>query len=100
MSTYLKRAKPLKEVTLRVRTVLENELAYYFYLLTVRFRAGIIKALNYKKNGITSITEPYRVTYSLISNKRYADGVDLIVREMMESAKGLRIPLDKVKLKN
>ncbi len=100
MSTYPKKAKPPKEVTLRARTVLENELAYYFYLSTAKLRAGVIKALDYTKNGITSITALYKVAYSIIGNKRYADGAVLIVREIVESAKGLRIPLDKVKLRD
>jgi len=34
----------------------------------------------------------------VIGNKRYADGTILIVREIVESANALRIPLDKVKL--
>lgn len=100
MSTYPKKAEPPKEVTLRARTVLENDLAYYFYITTTRFRAGVIKTLDYIKNGTTSITALYKVAYSVIGNKRYADGAILIVREIVESTKGLGIPLDKVKLRD
>jgi len=97
MSTYLKKAEPPKEVTLRARTVLEDKLAHYFYLSAARFRAGVIKELDYVKNGIIGTTALYRIAYSVIGNKRYADGAVLIVKEIVESTKRLKTPLDKVK---
>jgi len=97
---YPKKAKLPKEVTLRARAVLEGDSAYYFYLPTAGFRAGVIKALDYVKNGVTSITALYKVAYSIIGNRRYADEAVLIMREILESTKALGIPLDKVKLRD
>ncbi len=100
MSTYPKKAEPPIEITIRARTVLEDELAHYFYLSVSRFKAGVIKALNHAKSGATITTTLYKVAYSVIGNKRYADGVVLIVKEIIESAKRLRIPLDKIELRD
>jgi len=57
---YPKKAKLPKEVTLRARAVLEGDSPYYFYLSTAGFRAGAFKALDYVKNGVTSITASIR----------------------------------------
>lgn len=52
----------------------KDELARYFYLSVARFKAGVSKALEYVKRGDVEILELYRVAYSVIGNKRYADG--------------------------
>ncbi len=100
MSTYPKKAELPGEVTIRARTILEDELAHYFYLSVSRFKAGVIKALNHARNGITNSTALYKIAYSVIGNKRYADGAVLIVKEIIESAKRLRILLDKIELRD
>ncbi len=98
MSTYLRRAEPPREVTLRARTVLDGELSHYFYLSVARFKAGVERDLELAKNGITDTTSLYKVAYSAIGNKRYADGAVLLVREIIESARGLGVGLERVKL--
>jgi len=95
---YPKRAHPPNEVTIRARVVLENKLAHHLYLSLARFKAGVAKALEYAKKGTTNATSLYKVAYSVIGNKRYADGAVLIVHEIIESAKTLGINLNSVKL--
>ena len=98
MSTYPRKAKPPKEVTLRARVVLENELAYYFHLSVAKFKAGVNKALEYVKNGITNSTQLYKIAYGVIGNKRYTDGAVLLVQDVVKSVKALGMNLSDVKL--
>ena len=100
MSMYPRRAEPPKEVTLRARIVLEDELAHYFYLSVSRFKAGAARALELAKRGVTSATTLYRDAYRVIENKRYADVAVLLVREIVESARVLGVELGKVVLKD
>ena len=94
-----KKAEPPREVTIRAKVVLENGLAHYFYLSASRFKAGVTKALGCAKKGVTDATSLYKATYSVIGNKRYADGAVLIVREIIESAKTAGFSLNNVKLR-
>jgi len=80
--------------------VLENRLAHYFYLSVAKFKAGVTKALEYAKSGATKFSSLYKVAYSIIGNKRYADGSVLIVYEIIKSAKALGINLSDVKLRD
>ena len=77
----------------------EDELAHYFYLSVAKFKAGVAKALEYAKRGADS-TALYRVAYSVIGNKRYADGAVLVVREIVESAMTLGVQLGNVELRD
>jgi len=95
-----KRAHSPNEVTIRARVVLENKLAYYFYLSVAKFKAGVAKALEYARKGVANATSLYKVAYGVIGNKRYADGAVLIVHEIIESAKTLGINLNSVKLRD
>jgi len=97
---YPKKAEPPKEVAIRARIVLEDKLAYYFYLSVAKFKAGVAKTLECAKNGTIKFTSLYKVAYSVIGNKRYADGAVLIVREIIESAKTVGISLNNVKLRD
>ncbi len=47
MSMYPKRAEPPREAVIRARLVLEDGLACYFYSSVAKFKAGVIKALEY-----------------------------------------------------
>ena len=80
--------------------VLEEEVTCYFYLSVAKFKAGANKAFDYAKNGITNSTQPYKVAYSVIGDKRYADGEVLSVQNIVKSAKTLSIELNNVKLKD
>ena len=97
---YPKKAKPPKEVAIQARVVLEDELAHYFYLSVAKFKAGVTKALEYAKRGATKFTSLYKVAYSIIGNKRYADGSVLIVYEIIKSAKALGVNLSDIKLRD
>ncbi len=91
MSTYPRRAEPPREVTIRARVVFEDELAHHFYHSVARFKTGVSTALECAKKGITRANSFYRAAYSVIGNKRYADGAVLLVMEIVESARALGV---------
>ena len=100
MSTYPRKAEPPREVTIRARAVLEDSLSLYFYLSVSKFKAGVTKALEYAGKGVSDSTALYKVAYSVIGNKRYADGAVLLVQDIVKSAKALGINLGDIRLRD